>query len=144
MGFTQPVTEMSPQRYISVVKLGRRERPTSPPSAIRLSRRCEILDTSQPFGILNILQPYGPPRPVTGIALLFYFYLAVNRPPRHVTGITLLFALLYLSWTSLEHLISSMGSWIVGSGVFTAMAVRSYVFWDVTPCSQLKANRPYS
>jgi type VI protein secretion system component VasK len=31
----------------------------------RLSRQC---------GILNILQPYRPPRPVTGITLLFYVY----------------------------------------------------------------------
>jgi hypothetical protein len=35
-----------------------------PPSVSRLSRQC---------GILNILQPYRPPWPVTGIALLFYF-----------------------------------------------------------------------
>jgi hypothetical protein len=32
----------------------------------RLSRQC---------GILNIWQPYRPPRSVTGIALLFYFYI---------------------------------------------------------------------
>jgi hypothetical protein len=37
---------------------------TLPPSVCRVSRQC---------GILNILQPYRPPWPVTGIALLFYF-----------------------------------------------------------------------
>jgi hypothetical protein len=41
----------------------------------RLSRQC---------GIVKISQPYRPPRPVTGITLLFwltYFYVEESRPP---------------------------------------------------------------
>jgi hypothetical protein len=63
VGFTQNLSEMSTTNLHGGLERGLRLRLTSlPPIVRRFSTQC---------GILNISQPYRPPRPVKGIALIY-------------------------------------------------------------------------
>jgi hypothetical protein len=103
---------------------------TSPPSVSRLSRRCGSLDVSQ---------PYGPPWPVTGIALLFYV-LFLNR---------IAFASTWLQPSELNHIFyfikkKQIFVWffLIGSGFIFQLIPQSLPHWRTkTECVAFKTKK---
>jgi hypothetical protein len=75
LGSIHPLTEMSTRNGLGGKgRPARKAEKTSPPSMSRMSRK---------YGILDVSQHYGPPRPVTGIPLPFFFLILSMKSRRN-------------------------------------------------------------
>jgi hypothetical protein len=106
--WTQPLTEMSNTNIPGGKGRSFVRHTTPPPSVSRLSTKC---------GIVDIAQPYGPPRLVTMVALHF---LIINIK------------------TAMTRI---MKYYLSGCAVILVTTVKNTIFWLVTQCNSSEFHR---